>query len=206
MRAPGLKGAALAALVLLGAACDRAAAPVLFAPHEEGLTLAYENPQTPFPQRREQRLQVRVAKAVQLPGGALRVVKTFTTLQGETTGIVLLMDGAVRMQNPDGTLAGELLPRGFPDQIREWSARGRKFTVLGRAMAPDLEVELPPSFNRLGVWVESVDEQGTAPRTRTFFLPDVGEVETQEFRNGAWVSINRLVARGFTDAPPRPAF
>ena len=77
--------------------------------------------------------------------------------------------------------------------------RGTKFRVLGRAVADLHGLKLPDTADRVGVWVESESPQG--PRLRTYFLPDIGEVETLVWRQGAWLSANRLVSRGFTDAP-----
>ena len=190
-------------LMALLVACDRPGTQTIYAPHQEGLTLGYENPQVAFPQRRDQRLQVRVNRVTTLPKGGMRVEKAFTTLQGETWVLVELEDGAVTQIGENGQPLGLVLPKGFPDRTREWTARGRQFRVLGQAMAVGLEVELPPAFNRLGTWVESQPIEGKGPHTRTFYLPDLGEVDTQELRDGKWVSVNKLVARGFTDAPLR---
>lgn len=193
---------ALSLLALL-VACDQPGSQAIYAPHQEGLTLGYENPQTPFPLRRDQRLQVRVSRVAMLPKGGMKVEQAFTTLQGEMWVLFQIEEGAVTQVGENGQPLGLVLPKGFPDHTREWTARGRQFRVLGQAMAVGLEVELPPSFNRLGTWVESQPIEGKGPLTRTFYLPDLGEVDTQEFRDGKWVSVNRLVARGFTDAPLR---
>lgn len=193
-------------LMALLVACDRPGTQAIYAPHQEGLTLGYENPQLAFPQRREQRLQVRVNRVTTLPKGGMRVEEAFTTLQGEMLVFFETDDGAVTQIGETGQALGLVLPKGFPERTREWTARGRQFRVLGQAMAVGLEVELPPSFNRLGTWVESQPLEGNGPHTRTFYLPDLGEVDTQESRDGKWVSVNKLVARGFTDAPARRAF
>jgi hypothetical protein len=54
----------------------------------------------------------------------------------------------------------------------------------------------------VGVWVEARPLQG--PRRRTLYLPNLGEVEAQEEHGDGWVTVNRLVARGFVDLPPAP--
>lgn len=191
----------LAALFLAG--CGHKTAPAIYAPHEEGLTLAYENPQLPGKFRRDNRLQVRVSHVSPTADSrALKVEDSYTTLKGEISALFQMEDGAVFLVGPDGRVLGELLPKGFPDRTREWSARGRRYRVQGRAMATGLEVTLPEGFSQLGVWVESAPAEGIGPRSRTFYLPDLGEVETQEFRNGEWLCVNRLVARGFTDVRP----
>jgi hypothetical protein len=51
----------------------------------------------------------------------------------------------------------------------------------------------------VGVWVEAQPARG--PLRRTLYLPDLGEVESLELRDGAWIAVNRLVGRGFTDLP-----
>jgi hypothetical protein len=193
-------------IVVVLTGCDRQVPPAIYAPHEVGLTLAYEDPQLPSHLRREQRRQVRVNRATPAPTGSLRVECAVSTLRGEESGTFLLEDGAVIQESPASPLLGDLLPKGFPDRNQAWSALGRRYKVLGRAMAVGLEVRLPEGFNRLGVWVESAPEEGGDPTTRTFFLPDLGRVETQEFRNGRWVCVNKLVDRGFTDAPYRRIF
>jgi hypothetical protein len=61
-----------------------------------------------------------------------------------------------------------------------------------------------PDTDRMGVWVEARRPGGA--RLRGFFLPKLGEVEVLEERVennvSRWVSVNRLVSRGFTEAPP----
>jgi len=49
--------------------------------------------------------------------------------------------------------------------------------------------------------VETCRLDGRGPRQRSFFLPGIGEAETREWLDGRWVVTNRLVSRGFTDAP-----
>lgn len=192
-------------LVLVLAGCDRPRNQAIFAPHQEGLTLGYENPQLPFPQRREERLQVRVNRVVALPTGGSQVETAFTTLQGERRVVFTLEEGGVAQKAEVGPTLGPDLPKGFPGTTREWTTRNRQFSVVGQAMAVGLEVELPPSVGRLGTWVESRALDGKGAIIRTFYLPDLGAVESQELREGKWVCLKRLVARGFTDAPPRRA-
>jgi hypothetical protein len=70
--------------------------------------------------------------------------------------------------------------------------------VIGRA-AWEGAALLPPTADPVGVWVETGPPQGV--HRRTLYLPNLGEVESREERDGTWVVVNRLVARGFTDLP-----
>lgn len=187
------------ALLGLAAGCERPDPKAIFAPVEAGLTLAYENPALPPEQRFRERLQVRIAKAEEVDR-KLFVTKTFTTQQGELEAQFSYLNGGVVLLNGAATPALTVLPQGFPD-VRPWEERGRRFRVVGRAAMPETGLSLPDTCDRLGVWVDSEAVDGQGPRRRTFFLPRLGEVETQEFQGGQWVSINRLVSYGFTDAP-----
>ena len=66
---------------------------------------------------------------------------------------------------------------------------------------PDTGPRLPDTMDRLGVWVNSESVDGRGPKRRTFYLPRLGEVETQELKDEKWISINRMVSYGFVDAP-----
>jgi hypothetical protein len=93
-----------------------------------------------------------------------------------------------------------LLPEGFPDRVGRWESRGRFNWVVGRA-----SVDLPAIHGLepgglVGVWVESAALDGSA-RSRTLYLPDIGEAETLTWIQGRWVTTNLLVSRGFTDVP-----
>lgn len=194
-------GALCLGALLLGTACRWAGLPArekVFAPHEAGLTLQYENPMLPPEARFQERIQVRVASASDVEGGrALRV--TYTSLRGELSAFFLQKGGGLFL-SPDGRTAGPVVyPAGFPDRVSQWEVRGTKVRVLGRAVADLHGLKLPETVDRVGVWVESESPQGM--RQRSFLLPDIGEVETLAWRDGAWVSTNRLVSRGFSDAP-----
>jgi hypothetical protein len=192
-----------AALLALGSTgCDRMLVPVrppVYAAREEGLTLGFEDPTLEPGLRLQKRQQVRV-KRVDPAGQALAVTKTFTSLSGQWDTQVLQKDGGVllQMDHASGIL---LLPEGFPDRVSRWESRGGFNWVVGRAT-----VDLPPVHGLepgglVGVWVESVGLGGTGPRTRTLYLPDIGEAETLTWIQGRWVTTNLLVSRGFTDVP-----
>ena len=66
---------------------------------------------------------------------------------------------------------------------------------------PETGLRLPDTMNRVGVWVVSESLDGKGPRRRSFFLPRLGEIETQEFQAGKWVTVNRLFSYGFEDLP-----
>jgi hypothetical protein len=93
-----------------------------------------------------------------------------------------------------------VLPQGFPDTLQAWvdAPRGLSFRILGRAVwtAP---FALPATVDATGLWVETERKDGI--KRRSFYLKGLGEVESLEWRNGAWVTVNRLVGRGFTDLP-----
>ena len=77
---PGPLKVLAAAALLLSLACEpRAAAPV-YGPWEEGLTLAFEDPSQPQPQRMSDRLQLRVAHSNQGPDKTLLVQLDLTSI------------------------------------------------------------------------------------------------------------------------------
>jgi hypothetical protein len=96
-----------------------------------------------------------------------------------------------------------LLPEGFPDRVSRWETRRSYNWVVGRAAADLPGVVFGDTAAPVGVWVESFLLDGTGRRSRTFYLPDIGEAETQAWdpASGRWVITNRLVTRGFTDVP-----
>lgn len=184
------------ATLLLALACQPRQAAV-YAPWEEGLTLAYEDPTLPQPARSAGRLQVRVARAPIAPGGPTAVQLDLTSTQGRTTLNLLCKGGGVSLVAPDGQGQTRLLPEGFPAGDT-WTERGITFRVVGRGAWSGARL-LPPGTDPVGVWVEATPAQG--PRRRILYLPDLGEVESLEERAGAWTPVNVLVARGFTDLP-----
>lgn len=194
-------GAVSIGFLLLGTAC-RWGGPVarekVYAGREAGLTLIYENPQLETQARLNERLQVRVAATKETPAGTA-VRMTYTSLRGELSSLFYLKNGGVFLSRGDQTPNMTVIPEGFPDRVTTWDMQGTTYRVLGRATADLHGLSLPDTADRVGVWMESQTPQGL--RQRTFLLPDIGEVETLVWRNEAWVSINRLVSRGFTDAP-----
>jgi hypothetical protein len=200
-----MKLAPLGALLALAlsAGCDRVFMPVahpVYAAWEEGLTLGYEDPSLESALRLQKRQQVRVKES--RPAGPGRAVtKTFTSLTGQWDLQVLQKDGGVTLQS-GGIL---LLPEGFPDRVDRWESRGTFNWVVGRAEVQLPGVRLADPGGAVGVWVESVPLSGTGYRTRTLYLPDIGEAETLTWSQGRWVTTNLLVTRGFTDVPAKAA-
>ena len=201
-----MKLAPLGALLALAfsTGCDRVLMPPahpVYAAWEEGLTLGFEDPSLAPELRVQRRQQVRVKEARSQSGG-LAVTKTFTSMTGQFDTQVLQKDGGVTLQTDRGGLV--LLPEGFPDQVSRWEARGCFNWVVGRAAADLPGVKLPDGAGTVGVWVESL-ALGSGARSRTLFLPDIGEAETLIWNQGRWIVSNLLVTRGFTDIPRKPA-
>lgn len=187
--------------LLLALACQPRIAPPVYGPWEEGLTLAFEDPTQPQPQRTQDRLQVRVARSAMAPGGPRTVQLDLTSLRGQMNLSVRHQDGGIALLGEGGQVMAQPLPAGFP-ATTAWEDRGTRFRVVGRATWEGAAL-LPATSDPVGVWVEAQPTRG--PRRRTLYLPNLGEVEAQEERDGAWVTVNRLVARGFVDPPaPRP--
>lgn len=187
----------VAALVLLAACQYQARGPLRYGPWEEGLTLAYEDPSVPEPQRTQQRLQVRVARASFPTDGDGTVRLDYSSIQGTLTLVLHHHAGGIALLGPDGKPLARLLPDGFPG-TQTWEDHGTAYRVVGRG-AWDGAAILPATSPRVGVWVEARPARG--PLRRTLYLPDLGEVESLELRDGAWIAVNRLVGRGFTDLP-----
>ena len=193
---------ALLALALSGG-CDRVLMPPanpVYAAWEEGLTLGFEDPTLAPGLRAEKRQQVRV-KESRSAGPVMTVTKTFTSLTGESETVVIQKDGGVTLQT-DRTGGIPLLPEGFPDRVGRWEARGSFNWVVGRAAADLPGAHLAGTAGAVGIWVESV-ALGSGARTRTLYLPDIGEAETLTWIQGRWVVTNLLVTRGFTDMPAK---
>lgn len=189
------------AVVLLGLACQpRADHATVYGPWEEGLTLTFEDPSQPQPDRTTDRLQVRVARSAMRPGTPGRVELDLASLRGHVTLLVQHQAGGLDMIDPEGRILARLLPVGFP-ALTTWVDRGTTFKVVGRA-AWDGASLLPNTADPIGYWVEARSARGD--RRRTLYLPNLGEVESQVDRSGLWVTVNRLVAAGFVDAPVHP--
>jgi hypothetical protein len=196
-------GAAL--LALASASCDRVLLPnrqPVYAAWEEGLTLGFEDPSMEPGPRLQNRQQVRV-KESKASGAGLAVTKTFTSMSGQWETHVLQKNGGVLLQTdrPGSIL---LLPEGFPDRVGRWETRGSFNWVVGRAAVslPGVRTEDPGGL--VGVWVESVGLD-SGVRTRTLYLPNIGEAQTMTWTQGRWVTTNLLVTRGFTDVPGKAA-
>lgn len=185
------------AALLFALACQPQGAAPVYAPWEEGLTLAFEDPSLPQPRRSQERLQVRVARSSVRPGAPRLVQLDMTSLRGQLSLTLRQQDGGIALLGEDAHVLAQTLPPGFPETAT-WADRGTQFRVIGRAAWAGAAL-LPSTAAAVGVWVEARPPQG--PRRRTLYLPNLGEVETQEERDGAWVPVNRLVDRGFVDLP-----
>lgn len=190
----------LAPLSLLAALACSPAGPAVYGPHEAGLTLTYENPSLPETQRAGQRQQLRVEASKEVDGGVM-VRRSYSSLSSPPMDLVVFhRGGGIALLRPDGRAQLQVLPEGFPERVRAWEFQGTRYRVLGRA-----EARLPfalPLDQRLGVWVEATPSKG--PRSRVLYLPGLGEVESLVQEGTGWACVNRLVSRGFTDAPIRP--
>ena len=198
MNLRGLAGVGLA--LLLG--CDRVVPPrqVAYAPWEEGLTLAYEQPDLPSELRQNRRVQLRVTQTTESPQGT-RVLVASTTYQGTGSLTWVLNRGGFSVADTKGGLI-QVLPQGFPDRVNRWETPAGRFQVVGYARPDAPWLQLPPDVESTGVWVEGVMANGL--RQRTLYLPDIGEAELRVWQDGRWVPRLRLVSRGFTDAPYVP--
>jgi hypothetical protein len=185
------------ALLACVACQPQTATSAIYGPWEEGLTLAYEDPSQPQPGRSEDRLQVRVAHSTLGPGAPSLVRLDLTSTRGRMSVFVRHEDGGIDLVEESGRVLARALPAHFPD-IAHWLDHGTEFSVIGRAAWGGASI-LPSSSDPVGVWVEARTPQGF--HRRTLYLPNVGEVESWEERDGTWVVVNRLVARGFTDLP-----
>ncbi|MCM2250716.1 MAG: hypothetical protein NDI58_09190 [Geothrix sp.] len=188
------------ALLLLTLACQPRPAQPVYGPWEEGLTLLFEDPSLPQPERMSDRLQVRVAQSSMAPGAPRLVRLDLANVRGQASLSVRHQDGGIALLGEDGHVVAQTLPPGFP-ATAAWRDRGIQFSVVGRA-AWEGSAILPATSEAVGVWVEAQPAHG--PRRRTLYLPNLGEVESLEERNGAWVCVNRLVGRGFLDLPAAP--
>lgn len=185
-----------AALMLLLACQPRMAAPV-YGPWEEGLTLTFEDPSLPQPLRSAERTQMRVSRAALTPGKPTRVQVALTSTHGQINMQFQFENGGIALLDEQGQVLAQPLPVGALP-LAPWVDRGVEYQIVGRA-AWDGAALLPETSDPVGVWLESRSPQGE--RRRTLLLPNVGEVESRLYRNGTWVTVNRLVARGFTDLP-----
>ena len=192
----------LAAVLLVSVACDRTlsqARKTVYVPWEEGLTLIYEDATLPSAARFQERLQGRVSASKETPEGR-RVTLTYSTLKSNNAFEFLNKDGGwVRMEG--ATPLFRMLPEGFPDRVDRWEdqARGTTFQIIGRAALQNPYLKLPEDYDRIGIWVEMASKNGL--KRRIFFLPNIGEAESQVLQDGRWVVVNQLVSRGFTDLP-----
>lgn len=189
-----------AALLLLAPGCrPKEAGTPVFAAWEEGLTLGFESPALAGPQREASRFQKQVTRTA-YEGDTRRVEVTYTTLQGRLVLQQVLHRGGVQFLDGQGR-PQVLLPEGFPDRTPAWETPTHRFTVLGRARWGRTAPALPTDRGRDGVWVEAAPLKPGGARIRAFYLPDVGEAESCEWRDGQWLTTNLLVSRGFTEVP-----
>lgn len=201
-----IRSGLVAAALLLAGACRTSPADQdrpIYAPHEEGLTLAYENPSLEGSAREGSRLQIRVdAAQPSANGGSVVGEIRHTRLQGEDRYAFEARNGGLKVMDAQKR-AATVLPEGFPDRVSSWVEGGVVSRILGRGTSPHFDKLLPREAPKVGVWIESVPLKGDGPRTRMFLLPDVGSAEVLEWKEGRWAASMRLVGRGFTDAPAR---
>jgi hypothetical protein len=192
--------------VLLVLGCrPRPTGPGVYGPWEEGLTLAFEDPSLPTPEARAaSHYQLRVFKGLTDPTKPGVVKLTENTLQNSYTYAMQYEAGGRALLGEDGKLVAWILPQGFPDQVQAWAdaPRGFTFRLIGRA-AWAAPFKLPATVDTTGLWVETERKDGL--KRRGLYLQGLGEVESMEWRDGRWVTVNRLVARGFTDLPAQGA-
>jgi hypothetical protein len=192
--------AAALPLLLVTISCERyfvKSQEKVYAPTAEGLTLIYENSSLDSEARLRERIQLRVAESKPVAGGQ-QILVTYASLRGQVSARYLLKQGGMFLLNGDKVVE-TMLPEGFPEKVSEPGATRGRFVFLGRATANLPGLQLPSDFDRVGVWVEVIPPQG--PHRRNFYLSGIGEADSLELRNGTWVSVSRLVSRGFTDAP-----
>lgn len=188
------------AAMLVAAGCDHMVMkerPPVYAAWEEGLTLVYAKPGADDVQ---QRLQVRVASSRDGADGRT-VVRAYTTVSGVTEATFRQKDGLEALKI-DGAKEITILPAGFPDRVSRWEDRGFVNFVVGRARVDLPGVRLPDPA-AVGIWVESAPASARGVRRRTLLVPDLGEVETLNWIDGKWETVNRLVSQGFTDPQVR---
>jgi len=185
------------AVLLLLLACQPRVAAFRFGPWEEGLTLSYEDPTLPQPQRSTERLQLRVARTTFQATGALLVQVDAASTRGQLALLFRHQQGGVTLVDAAGKPLLQSLPSGFP-AVDRWTDHDVQYRLLGRATWDGASL-LPATADPVGYWVESRTPQGLL--RRTLYLPNLGEVESREERQGAWVATNRLVAHGFSDIP-----
>ncbi len=198
MKARCLLGAVLVALAP-GCRPKEAAGTQVHAAWEEGLTLGFESPALAGPQREASRFQKQVTRTA-FEGDTRKVEITYTSLQGRLVLQMILRGGGVQFLDGQGR-PQVLLPEGFPDRTPAWESATHRFTVLGRARWARTSPVLPAERSRDGVWLEASPLKPGGVRMRVFYLPEVGEAESCEWRDGRWVTTNLLVSRGFTEVP-----
>lgn len=192
------------ALLAVLPACrlKRMEAPALYAPWEEGRTLAYEDPSLPTADaQRASRYQLRVAQGLMDPTRPGLVKITQTTFQNEPyTYMLRLEEGGVELLGEDGKSVAWILPKGFQEGTASWTDARRNliFRVLGPG-AWENPARVNGVSDPIGLWLEV---SGPTGKRRTLFLRGLGEVETQVWRDGKWVVVNRLVDMGFLDDRP----
>lgn len=174
----------------------------LFEAWEVGRTLIFENPSLPDTPpanaRFHERFQKQVIRSTDA-GGGKRIETLLSTFQGQKSVELLIKDGGVTLLDPQGKGVA-LLPEGFPDKVSSWESPGYRMRILGRARWEREKPEFPATRPPEGIWVEGEPLQGDA-RIRIFFLPDFGQVEKREWRDGRWITTNLMVGWSFQEIP-----
>lgn len=189
---------ALALLTLTAGCRPKPGEAETFEAWEAGRTLVFENPSGPAGAGPAGRLQKQVLRTTEA-GGSRRVETSYTSLQGRQTLQLVLKGGGVSLADSQGR-ALVLLPEGFPDRATAWQGPTHRLRVLGRARWGQERPQLPPTASGEGVWVEG-EPLHAGTRIRVFYLPDFGEVERREWRDGRWVTINLMVGHSFQEVP-----
>jgi len=173
----------------------------VYAAWEDGLTLIFENISLSNPNNRNKERQlVRVEKSSETSAGLVVVQDVVPSHRNERV-IVVNKDGRVVLRT--GSFGNDivLLPGGFPNTITEWKS-GMSFSrIIGRANFSLPVISLFDGLSNIGVWVETVHLDQANNRTRTLYLPNIGEVETMcwDQDKHCWVTSRRLIHMGFTD-------
>ncbi|HJV21779.1 MAG TPA: hypothetical protein VJ570_03730 [Holophagaceae bacterium] len=192
--------------MLLLPACrfKRQEGPAIYAPWEEGRTLAYEDPSLPTPdQQRTSRFQVRVAQGLLDPTQPGLVKLTESSMQSAPSTYTLrLEDGGVELLGEDGKVISVRLPKGFPDRCAEWGETKGELTIRYRVVGPgawDNPAHVKNVHDPIGIWLEVTAGEA---KGRVLYLRGIGQVEQQVWRGGAWVAVSRLVEMAMTDDRP----
>lgn len=172
---------------------------------EDGLTLVFENATLSNSNACTKKQQVvRVERAISTPMG-LVVIQAISSPRGMRT-VVVNKNGGVATCTDSSCNNAILLPDGFPDTVTQWGSDKSFSRIVGRATTRLPGVHLVDDFNNTGIWVETIHLDQENSRTRTLYLPNIGEVETMlwDHNKRCWTTTRRLIYMSFTDASILP--